>query len=65
MFNDYDFFACGPKVSTESIFRKEILMLLSNAKYYKKEREERIKIFHQIRSNFCKAVLREIQKGKN
>lgn len=65
MFNDYDFFACGPKVSTESIFRKEILMLLSNAKYYKKEREERIKIFHQIRSNFCKSVLREIQKGKN
>ena len=47
------------------MFKKEILMLLSNPEYYKKEREERIKIFHQTRSNFYLYILNEIQKGKN
>lgn len=64
IFNDYDYVICGPKIFTEGMFKKEMLMLLSDPGYFKEQREEKIKIFHTVRSNFCQSLLDEIYRGK-
>ena len=61
IFDDYDFVICGPKIFTEARFKKEILILLSDPGYFREERKEKLKIFHEIKSNFCKSLLNEIK----
>jgi len=64
IFNNYDFVICGPKIFTETMFKKEMLRLLSDPGYFKKERDEKTKIFHEAKSNFCQSLLNEIRKDK-
>ncbi len=62
IFDDYDFFTPGPKVKTTEKFKEEILTLLSDKNYFKEERQEKVKLFHQIKRNFCKCMADEILK---
>lgn len=59
-FDDYDFFTPGPKVKTTEKFKKEILALLSDKNYFKRERQEKVRLFHQSKRNFCKCMADEI-----
>ncbi len=62
IFDDYDFFTPGPKVKTTEKFKEEILTLLSDKNYFKEEKQEKAKLFHQIKRNFCKCIADEIFK---
>lgn len=60
IFNDYGFVACGPAISSVDKFKEEMTRLLYEPGYFEKERQEKINLFHSIKSGFCCALFNEM-----